>query len=98
MKILLFSSVLKSENDEIHEFLYEIGSGMLKKGHEVMIVAAHKKGMSKRSEYNGIKIRRFSTFGLPRPSCLHMEVGWPRMLGKALLQRYSCCHTLPAGQ
>ncbi len=63
MKILFITSTfLKSKEDEQLDFVFEVASAFKRKGHEVMVLAAHGAGAQKQHSIDGIKVRRFQYF------------------------------------
>ncbi len=60
MKILFVTSTfLKSKEDEQLDFVFEVATAFRRKGHDVMVVAAHGANAEKNHEIDGIKVRRF---------------------------------------
>ena len=88
MKILFITSTfLKSKEDEQLDFVFEAASAFKRKGHDVMVLAAHGSGAQKQHLIDGIKVRRFQYFWPSRLQRIAYGSGIAQNAEKSLLAK-----------
>ncbi|MBI2529681.1 MAG: glycosyltransferase family 4 protein [Candidatus Diapherotrites archaeon] len=88
MKILIVtSSYQKTETDKFTDFMYNMAQEFRRKGHEVLVVAAHYPGLPKRDMLKEIPVERFKYFIPSRFEKLAYDSGMAANMRKSHLAK-----------